>query len=158
MQLPAVPAGLYVEPWPPVLATRSPGSLRALHAHHAMHFVLALDGELRVRAGRSARWTTAAGVFTAPDSPHAIDSRGVDMLVIFFDPESDMGAALRPGLERSARLLTEAERADLVRGVEDPRAFVGAGIDEWAHRAATTLGIGSRAPRRFLHPGVRRLL
>src|SRR5262249_42239695 len=30
--------------------------------------------------------------------------------------------------------------------------------DEWAHRAAATLGISARAPRRLLHPGVRKLL
>ncbi len=158
MQLSSMPAGLYAEPWPPVLATRGPGSLRTLHAHHAMHFVLALEGDLRVRTGRRGRWTTAAGVFTAPDSPHAIDSRGVEMLVIFFDPESDVGAALRPGLEAPARFITAAERAELVRGVEDPRSFVGAGIDAWAHRAATTLRIPARRPKRLLHPAVRRLL
>src|SRR5262245_43077015 len=158
MQLPAMPAGLYAEPWPPVLATRGPGSLRTLHAHHAMHFVLALDSDLRVRTGRHGRWTPAAGVFTAPDSPHAIDSRGVEMLVIFFDPESDIGAALRPGLGAPARFITGAERAELVRGVEDPRSFVGAGIDAWAHRAATTLGIPPLQPKRLLHPGIRKLL
>src|SRR5262245_51466987 len=114
MQLLAVPAGLYAEAWPPVLATRSPGSLRALHAHHAMHFVLAVEGELRVRAGSRARWRKAAGVFTAPDSPHAIDSRGADMLVIFFDPESDVGATLQAGLETPLRLITGAQRTELV--------------------------------------------
>jgi len=158
MQLPSMPAGLYAEPWPPVLATRGPGSLRTLHAHHAMHFVLALGGELKVRTGRRGRWTTAAGVFTAPDSPHAVDSRGVEMMVIFFDPESDVGDALRPGLEGTARLITAAERNELVRGVEDPRSFVGAGIDAWAGRAAAILGIPPRQPTRFLHPGIRRLL
>jgi len=158
MQLHSMPAGLYAEPWPPVLATRGPGSLRTMHAHHAMHFVLALDGDLRVRTGRRGRWTTTSGVFTAPDSPHAVDSRGIEMLVIFFDPESDVGAALKPGLEGPARFITGAERAELVRGVEDPQSFVGAGIDTWAHRAATILGIPPLQPRRFLHPGIRKLL
>src|SRR5262245_3484458 len=158
MRLPAVPPGLYVEPWPPVLATRGPGSLRALHAHHGMHFVLALGGDLRIRTSPRGRWRTAAGALTSPDSPLSIDARGVEMLVIFFDPESDIGAALRSGLETPVRLITAAERTELIRGVEDPRSFVGAGIDEWAHRAATTLRIAPRAPRRFLHPSVRRIL
>src|SRR5262245_60752725 len=98
MQLLPVPAGLYVEPWPPVLATRGPGSLRALHAHHAMHFVFALDGELRIRTSPGGQWTKAAGVLTSPDTPHAVDARGVEMLVIFFDPESDIGVFLRQAL------------------------------------------------------------
>src|SRR5262245_36937575 len=123
MRLPAVPPGLYVEPWPPVLATRGPGSLRALHAHHAMHFVLALGGDLRIRTSSSGRWRTAAGALTAPDSPHAIDARGVEMLVIFFDPESDVSASLRPALQAPIRLISRAERTELVRGIEDPQSF-----------------------------------
>ena len=46
MQLPSIPAGLYAEAWPPLLAVRGPGARRALHSHHAMHFLLAVDGEL----------------------------------------------------------------------------------------------------------------
>src|SRR5262245_35216634 len=57
MSLPYLPGGLYVQPWPPVLVTRGPGSLRELHSHHAMHFVLALGGDLRARGSRHARWT-----------------------------------------------------------------------------------------------------
>src|SRR5215470_8737538 len=98
MQLPPFPAGLYVEPWPPVLATRGPGWRGTWHAHHAMHFVLALKGELRIRTAPHGRWTSAAGVLTAPNSPHAIDTSGMDMLVIFMDPEGDLGEALRPAL------------------------------------------------------------
>src|SRR5262245_18108856 len=88
MQLPSGPAGLYVKPWPPVLATRGPGSLRELHAHHATHFVLAQGGDLRIRTSSRGRWTRVAGALTSPDAPHAIDTRGVDMLVIFLDSES----------------------------------------------------------------------
>jgi hypothetical protein len=118
--LPSIPAGLYVEAWPPMLAVRGPGMCRALHTHHAMHFVLAVDSELRVRTTNRGRWTTAAGVLTAPDVPHAIDACGGDQVVIFFDPESDVGAALRPALSGPVRLTSSAERAALVRGVEDP--------------------------------------
>src|SRR5262249_32000962 len=158
MQLPLVPAGLYVEPWPPVLAVRGQAALRPPHAHHAMHFVLALDGELRVRTSRAGRWTTVAGALTAPDHPHEMDSRGIDVLIVFFDPESDVGAAIQPALERPVRFITSTERAALVQGVEDPHAFVGAGIDGWAYRAASKPGRTPREPRRALHPAVRRLL
>src|SRR5262245_52379893 len=98
MQLPSIPAGLFVEAWPPLLAARGPGLCAASHAHHAMHFVLAADGELRVRTSDRGRWTAAAGVLTAPDIPHAIDAGGGEELIIFFDPESDVGAVLRPAL------------------------------------------------------------
>src|SRR5262245_15672475 len=141
-----------------MLAVRGPGMCRALHAHHAMHFVLAVDGELRVRTTDRGRWTTAAGVLTAPDVPHAIDACGRDQVVIFFDPESDVGAALRPALSGPVRLISKAERAELVRSVEDPLSFASADGHEWTHRAADTLGLLRRQSRPVVHPVVRELL
>jgi AraC-like DNA-binding protein len=158
MQLPPVPAELFVKPWPPLLATRGPGWSVALHAHHAMHFVLALDGPLRVRTSQRGRWAKAAGLLTSPDSPHAIDARGVEMLVIFFDPESDVGAALWPAMQVPLRLISEGERAELLRGVEDFRSMESAEAARWAGQAATTLGLTPRGTKRVLHPDVRRLL
>lgn len=158
MQLPSLPAGLFVEAWPPLLAARGPGFRGALHAHHAMHFLLAVDGELRFRSSSRGPWARAAGVLTAPDTPHAIDTRGAELLVIFFDPESDVGAALRPALAGPSRSISHAERANLVRGVEDPRSFASADAHEWARHAAKTLGLTPRESSRVLHPGVRRLL
>ena len=158
MALPSIPAGLFVEAWPPMLAVRGPGLSMALHAHHAMHFVLAADGELLVRTTHPRRSTTATGVLTAPDVPHAIDASGVDQLVIFIDPESDVGAALRPALPGPVRFISRAERAELVHGVEDPRSFASTDAYAWARRAATTLGLTLRESRPVLHPGVRELL
>jgi AraC-like DNA-binding protein len=158
MWLPFLPEGLSVKPWPPVLATRGPGALRAMHSHHAMHCVLALDGELRVRTSRAGRWASAAGVLTPPDQPHALDARSAELLVIFFDPESDVGAELRPAIPGSCRLLSRSERDDLVRGAEDPQSLVRNGVDEWWRRAAKTLGLAPHRSARVLHPGVRKLL
>src|SRR4030095_3593730 len=115
MSLPSIPAGLYFEAGPPLLGVRGPGLCRALHAHHAMHFVLAVDGELGVRTSPHGRWTTAAGVLTAPDVHHAIDARGTDQVIVFFDPESDVGAALRPALTAPIRLISKTARAEPVR-------------------------------------------
>jgi transcriptional regulator GlxA family with amidase domain len=123
-----------------------------------MHLVLALDGLLRVRTSPRGRWAKAAGVLTSPDSPHAIDGRGVEMLVIFFDPESEVGTAFWPAMQAPLRLVSKAERAELVRGVEDFRSLGSADAARWAQRAATTLGLTPRVTTRRLHPGVRRLL
>jgi AraC-like DNA-binding protein len=158
MSLPLVPAQLFVKPWPPLLATRGPGWPPALHAHHSMHLVLGLDGPLRVRTSPQGRWAAAAGVLTSPDRPHAIDGRGVEMLVIFFDPESDVGAVFWPAMQTPLRLVSEAERADLTRGVEEFRSMGSADAARWARQAATTLGLTPRVTRRILHPAVRRLL
>ncbi|HJZ78491.1 MAG TPA: AraC family transcriptional regulator [Vicinamibacterales bacterium] len=123
-----------------------------------MHFVLAVDGELRVRTTDRGRWTTAAGVLTAPDIPHAIDACGHDQVVIFFDPESDMGAALRPALCGPVRFTSRSERAALVRGIDDPFSFASADSREWAHRVAETLGFPLQESSPVLHPAVRELL
>src|SRR5262245_15854339 len=125
MQLPSIPPGLFVEAWPPLLATRGPGLCTALHAHHSMHILLAVEGELRIRTSQRGQWTTAAGVLTAPDVPHAIDIHGGEQMVIFFDPESDVGATLR-AVSGSVRLISAAQRTELVRAIEDPQSFAGA--------------------------------
>jgi AraC-like DNA-binding protein len=157
MHLPFVPAGMNVTVWPPVLATRGPGSRSALHKHHALHFVLAIEGELRVRTSADGRWSTAPGVLTAPDAPHAIDSYATEVLLVFLDPESDAGATVRPLLERPVRLLSAPERAALVRDVV-PRTILRSGAEEWVRNAARALGVPLPPPQRTMHPRVRRLL
>ncbi len=148
---------MHVTVWPPMLATRGPGSLSALHSHHALHFVLAIESELRVRTSASGRWSAAAGVLTAPDAPHAIDSRGAEVLLVFLDPESDAGATFRPVLEHPVRLLSDRERSALVRDVV-PRTILSSGAEAWIHDAAGALGAPLPPSQRAMHPRVRRLL
>jgi AraC-like DNA-binding protein len=123
-----------------------------------MHFVLAVEGELRVRTSSRGRWIPAAGVLTAPDIPHAIDPCGVDQVIIFFDPETDLGAALRPALAGRLRLTSREERAELVRGIEGPESFASVDAHEWVRRAATTLALTLHQSMPSLHPAVRTLL
>jgi AraC-like DNA-binding protein len=182
--------------WPPLLATRGPGARSAPHAHHAMHFVLAVRGTLRVGVpgsrtdrtgpeqpgslaslGPGARtdrtgpeqpgslaslgpgWQEAAGVLTAPDARHEVDASGVEVLLVFLDPESEVGAALAASLPGPVRLIAERERAALLAGA-DPHALLRADGADWTHRALHTLAGGAHQasqPRR-VHPRVRRLL
>jgi len=157
MRLPSIPAGIHLKAWPPVLATRGPGFRGDLHSHHALHFVLAIEGELRVRPSASGRWRSAAGVLTSPHAPHAIDSKGVEVLLVFLDPESDAGAMFRPALNRAVRLLAEGERTALVRDVV-PRTILSSGAEEWVRTAARTLRVPLAPSQRTIHPRVRRLL
>lgn len=101
-------------PWPPLLATRGPGSRSAGHAHHAIHVVVCTSGELRFRGVGATRWRRAAGVLTAPDIAHAIDARGTEVLIVFLDPESEAGRSLRGVLREPLRALSAAERDLLV--------------------------------------------
>ena len=143
--------------WPPVIATSGPGMRSALHSHHCLHFALALAGELRFCTEASGRWSSAAGVLTAPHQLHAIDSRGVEVLVVFLDPESEAGAAFRPALDRPVVILSAEERDALVRDV-DPLAIIRSGAEEWVRGAARTLRVPAPASRRAIHPRVKKLL
>ena len=142
--------------WPPILATRGPGSLSALHAHHAIHLLVCLGGELRVRRRARAPWIRAAGVLTGPDVPHAIDARRTEVLLVFFEPESAAGEELRSVLE-DVRLLSGNERDQLVDGARAD-AIMGANGVEWTRRAVATLGGAAGNARRLVHPRVSKLL
>lgn len=132
--------------FPPILATRGPGGRSAKHAHHAMHLVLAIDGVLRVDGAR------APGVLTMPDVPHAIDAVGVEVLLVFLDPESDAGRLL---VSEDVRLVDAGERDRILALGADPLAIMTSG--RWLDDAARVLG-AARAPRRRIDPRVRRAL
>jgi AraC-like DNA-binding protein len=153
---PVDPEALELPLWPPLLAARGPGGRSASHAHHAMHVVVSLAGELRVRAGHTA-WVRAAGVLTAPDAPHAIDARGSEVLIVFVDPESEAGQSMRAALGGSVRALDARERDALVEGVT-PREIMGPGGAAWTSRVVAVLRGEQGLPPRAVHPRVRRLL
>lgn len=138
--------------WPPVLATRGPGGRSARHAHHAMHLVLCASGTLRVDGG-----PRAAGVLTAPDVPHALDAAGAEIVLVFIDPESDVGEALRPAITGPVRRLDAAERDALLPGCE-PDALMRGGGAAWTRRVVEVLGGEPLAARAPIHPRVRRLI
>jgi AraC-like DNA-binding protein len=153
---PARPTGL--QTWPPLLATRGPGAKSEPHAHHAMHLVLCTSGGLRVRAGKAGRWIEAAGVLTAPDVLHAIDAAGAEILLVFIDPESDVGEALRPAVSGPVRAITAAERDAILAGGADPLALMQTGGAAWTAGAVAALGGRPLAPRPSIHPRVGKLL
>lgn len=122
-----------------------------------MHFVLGLDGDLKTRASPVAPWVGAAGVLTAPDSSHEIDAHGINVLLVFLDPESDVGTALTAVLNGSIRLISDKERTALIRDAH-PMAIMRADGTEWTRHAVETLGAHPLQARRPVHPRVRKLL
>jgi AraC-like DNA-binding protein len=121
-----------------------------------MHVVASLEGELRVRAGRTA-WVRAAGVVTAPDATHAIDARGSEVLIVFVDPESEAGQSMGAAIAGSVRALDARERDALVEGVT-PTGIMGPGGTAWTARVVAVLRGERVLSRRAVHPRVRRLL
>jgi AraC-like DNA-binding protein len=122
-----------------------------------MHFVIALEGELSVRASEEGQWVQAAGVLTAPDTVHAIEAVDVEVLLVFLDPESTVGASLAAALEGPIRVLSATERSELVRSA-DPRSIMHADGAEWTRRALETLVGRALRPPSAVHPRVRKLL
>jgi AraC-like DNA-binding protein len=143
--------------WPPLLAARGIGAASTRHAHHAMHIVLAVRGELSVRV-RDAEARSAAGVVTAPDVPHAIDAEGKDTLLVFLDPESAAGASLLPSLAGEARLLEAGERDRLLEDAEPLAIMTTRAGEAWTRRAVSILGGENLAARKRVHPRVRAAL
>lgn len=154
--VPALEDGLPL--WPPLLASRGGGGTSTRHAHHAMHVVLALEGELSI-AVEDAAPKRAAGVVTAPNVSHAIDAEGRATLLVFLDPESEAGSSLRAALaDEDVRLLSTVQRDALVQGA-DPLAIMTTRFgDEWTRRAVALLGGEQRSAKRRMHPRVRKAL
>jgi AraC-like DNA-binding protein len=121
-----------------------------------MHLVLCIEGSLRVRLANG-RWQRGAGAVTAPDEPHALDAGGAEILLVFLDPESEVGRSLRAVIPEAARVLSTRECAPLL-GELDPLAIMQAGGVDFTARAVAALGGASVRATRPTHPRVRRLL
>jgi AraC-like DNA-binding protein len=143
--------------WPPLLATRGPGGKSAPHAHHGLHLVLAVEGSLSVRTAGSKRAVLTRGVLTGPDVEHAIDARDVEVALVFIEPESSAGVALRTALAGSLRLLDAKECDALLRDLDPLRLMQHGGV-EWTREAVRVLGGSTLAKKAPLHPKVRKLL
>lgn len=153
---PGGPAAGILLPWPAVLFTWGPGGASALHAHHAWHLVVGLDGAIAVRDGPQARATPAGAVLTRPDVPHAIDARGTRVAIVFVAPESDAGARLR------ARGVGPLERfgdpdVDRLRALLAPGGPAHADAEDAVARALSLPGDPVGPPPRS-HPAIRRVL
>jgi AraC-like DNA-binding protein len=135
-----------VNPWPPILASLAPGGRSARHAHHALHIVLARNGDLEVTLEHDVH--RAAGVITRPDLPHAIDGTGRDVLIVFVEPESHVGRKLvASGFE--ARLVDDAERRQAFA------TFPGTNLEAVARWLDAWI---EPTPVPPLHPAIRRVL
>ena len=143
--------------WPPLLSTRGPGGASGRHAHHALHVLLAVQGELRVTVGEAPP-VSACGVVTAPDTPHAIDATGREVFLVFLDPESNAGAALLAAMRGASRLLSARERDRLLEDVPPGAIMTTSAGDAWARRAVSVLGGSVPADRKRVHPKVRKAL
>jgi len=142
--------------WPPLLATRGVGGESAAHAHHAMHIVACIEGQLSVSTG-NASWQSAAGLVTAPNVVHAIRAPGVEILLVFLEPESDAGVSLRAAINAPVRILTDVERDRIVRDAV-PDALMRAPGADWTRDVVAMLSGSEIVPRRKVHPRIKKVI
>jgi AraC-like DNA-binding protein len=141
--------------WPPLLAVQGPGDESAAHAHHTVHLVIARSGMLRYRLANDVDAREAAGVLTRADVVHAIDAHGLEVAILFADPESEAGVRLAASIDGDARAFTAAERDLLLEGLAEKPG--NSALTAWMEIAVDRVA-GQRSPARRVHPRVRRLL
>lgn len=122
-----------------------------------MHVVIALEGTLASRLDGERAFVESAGIITAPDETHEIKSDGAAALLVFIDPESGVGAALRRGLRGAARRLSSDERSSIDLHI-DPRLIMERDGLEWTDALLGALGLGASTKRAALHPAVHQVL
>jgi AraC-like DNA-binding protein len=121
-----------------------------------MHLVVALQGEIRVLPSPSADEQVTFGIFSAPNTYHAVDTTGAEVLVIFFAPESQPGASLRSALTGSMKLLDDETRSWFRSSPSHAELTEPAG-QKWLTEMAARLG-AENTPPRVLDRRVRRAL
>ncbi len=138
--------------WPAVLATRGSGSKTAPHTHHVMHLTIARHAPIRVSGADGASFDTM-GLLTAPDAVHSLDARGAEVILVFIDPESEVGARMLALLRGPVTPLDDARVAALWR-LFDGSELGGDPLERWVPAALDALGEGAQKPR-VMHPRVR---
>lgn len=121
-----------------------------------MHLVLGLDGPLRMQT-EGGPWESMAGVLTAPDVPHLLDAEGRQVLIVFLEPESEVGTALAALVPGPFRAISNEERDALALGAE-PLRIMGPEGSAWTRRVIEVLGVKDFPPPRPIHPRVRKVL
>jgi AraC-like DNA-binding protein len=95
-------------------------------------------------------------VITGPDVVHELDATGTDVLLVFVDPESEVGTALSARVGDGVRALS-ADEVAAIDPAQDPLSIMTEGGAAWTARVALAIG-GAALPVRAVHPAVRRLL
>lgn len=117
--------------WPggSVWLGRQMGQVRE-HAHHAIQVSLALEGRFLVQARTWPEPRETAGMVVMPDRPHCLDGCDTTIAMLFVEPNSLAGAALRQrfaGLDVALLSDDESEacatglRSEFLSGATDSR-------------------------------------
>jgi AraC-like DNA-binding protein len=115
--------------WPAAMIVWGPGFTAAMHSHHCVQLVMAMQGTLLVRSARADKWRRCGAALIRPDAFHEIDARVGTVLIAFVDPESELGAALSDRIDGNILCIT-ARQVERWRSALRPE-LSGARVDRW---------------------------
>ncbi|HJZ71474.1 MAG TPA: AraC family transcriptional regulator [Vicinamibacterales bacterium] len=153
MTAPCAPERAGASTWPAALILWGTGAKSSPHSHHCFQVYLALSGTIRARSGPDTLWRRSAAVLVAPDVPHEIDASDGQVVIGFFDPESEFAASLWTLIGDGITLVSDAVAAGWRSIVGDATQIDKTRVDRWAQ---TELLRERRM--RPLHPGVQRVV
>jgi AraC-like DNA-binding protein len=139
--------------WPAALVVWGPGYASSPHRHHSVQLILALDGRVRIRAGRGRRWISCDAALIKPDALHEVEAWGSVVLIAFVEPESELGAAL---VAPRGPAISPMETSAVARwrvSLGDPAALTPARVEAWVRADL----LHDRQPV-SIHPRVKRVL
>ncbi len=141
--------------WPAVFAVWGTGARTSLHAHHAWHLMVGLDGPILIQSLADGRPLSAPAFLIRPDVPHAADGNGGRVVVVFVVPEAEAGAQLATTSADGIHILPPEAVERIRAALGSPRTAEE--LSDGAARALAELGVeDGRAKIR--HPGVRKVL
>jgi AraC-like DNA-binding protein len=138
-----------------VLVTWGPGAESKLHAHHCWHLIVPLDTPVQVRETARGPGRRAPALLTRPDVPHAVDARGAHVVIVFVEPESEIGERLNAATAGEALAVFDDLEAGRLREVLS--SVLRAPAETSISAAFSLLGVDASRPA-VRHPAIRRVL
>jgi hypothetical protein len=80
--------------WPAAMIVWGPGYVSDTHRHHSVQLVMAIEGRLLIRRDSRDQWMECGAALIKADAAHEVDASTARVLLVFVDPECDLGAAL----------------------------------------------------------------
>src|SRR5262249_51967419 len=139
--------------WPAAMIVWGPGYASARHKHHAVQLVMAIQGTLRIRGGSEQDWIECGAALVRADAAHQVVAQGAMVLLVFVDPESQLGAALSERSEGDISPVEARELASWRRAIGADGTLSESRIEAWVRESL----LNGEAPVK-IHPRVHRVL
>ncbi|GAB3124026.1 helix-turn-helix transcriptional regulator [Novispirillum itersonii] len=111
----------------------------ARHAHHAIQICLSLSGGIRLRSHEEEAWTDYQAAFIPAHIPHCFEAVGSGTILLFCEPESNLGRQLLARFPAGCISPVPAASADPVRALFSPADFDSTPADVLADRGKAAL-------------------